>query len=69
MIIINSCQQERWVCIDYHKLNDAIHKIHFSLPFIDQMLEGFLDHAHFYFLDGYSSYNQIVIMLGVGDKK
>ncbi|XP_075504616.1 uncharacterized protein LOC142542054 [Primulina tabacum] len=27
------------VCIDYRKLNDATHKDHFSLPFIDQMLE------------------------------
>ncbi|GKE37048.1 hypothetical protein Tco_1460453 [Tanacetum coccineum] len=27
------------VCIDYKKLNDATRKDHFSLPFIDQMLE------------------------------
>nr|GEU50002.1 hypothetical protein [Tanacetum cinerariifolium] len=27
------------VCIDYHKLNDAIRKDHFPTPFIDQMLE------------------------------
>ena len=28
-----------WVCIDYRKLNAATRKDHFSLPFIDQMLE------------------------------
>nr|GFA35552.1 reverse transcriptase domain-containing protein [Tanacetum cinerariifolium] len=27
------------VCIDYRKLNDAIRKDHFPLPFMDQMLE------------------------------
>ncbi|GJZ29432.1 hypothetical protein Tco_0574079 [Tanacetum coccineum] len=27
------------VCIDYQKLNDAIRKDHFPLPFMDQMLE------------------------------
>ncbi|GKB13112.1 reverse transcriptase domain-containing protein [Tanacetum coccineum] len=32
----------RWrVCIDYRKLNDATRKDHFSLPFMDQMLEPF----------------------------
>ncbi|GJX86503.1 reverse transcriptase domain-containing protein [Tanacetum coccineum] len=30
----------RWrICIDYRKLNDATRKDHFSLPFMDQMLE------------------------------
>jgi hypothetical protein len=27
------------MCIDYRKLNKAIRKDHFSLPFIDEMLE------------------------------
>ena len=50
-----------WVCIDYRKLNTAIRKDHFPLPFIDQMLERLAGHSHFCFLDGYSGYNQIVI--------
>jgi hypothetical protein len=28
-----------WMCIDYQKLNKAIKKYHFLLPFIDEMLE------------------------------
>ena len=33
----------RWrVCIDYRKLNDATRKDHFSLPFMDQMIENYL---------------------------
>ncbi|GJT69323.1 reverse transcriptase domain-containing protein [Tanacetum coccineum] len=30
------------VCIDYHKLNEATQKYHFPLPFMDQMLERFI---------------------------
>ena len=49
------------VCIDYRKLNTAIRKDHFPLPFIDQMLDRLAGHHHFCFLDGYSGYNQIAI--------
>jgi len=34
---------------------------HFPLPFIDQMLEPLAGHKYYYFLDGYSRYNQISI--------
>jgi hypothetical protein len=46
------------VCIDYHKLNPATRKDHFPLPFIDQMVECLAGHEYYYFLDGYSRYNQ-----------
>ena len=49
------------ICIDHQKLNKATRKDHFPLPFIDQMLKRLADHAFYCFLDGYSSYNQIVI--------
>ena len=49
------------VCIDYRKLNAATTKDHFSLPFIDQMLERLAGHEYYCFLDGYSGYNQIPI--------
>ena len=38
--LIPTKTQMGWrVCIDYKKLNAAIKKDHFSLPFIDQILE------------------------------
>ena len=48
-------------CMDYRKLNTATSKDHFPLPFINQILERLKEHAYYYFLDGYSGYNQIVI--------
>nr|XP_025702855.1 uncharacterized protein LOC112803588 [Arachis hypogaea] len=49
------------LCIDYRKLNEAMRKDRFPLPFMDQMLERLVGHAYYCFLDGYSSYNQIVV--------
>ena len=45
------------MCIDYRKLNDAMRKDHFPLPFIDQMLERLAGQSFYCFLDGYSGYN------------
>ncbi|GKB58098.1 reverse transcriptase domain-containing protein [Tanacetum coccineum] len=49
------------VCIDYQKLNDATHKDHFPLPFMDQMLERLAGNEFYCFLDGFSGYFQIPI--------
>nr|GEZ68903.1 reverse transcriptase domain-containing protein [Tanacetum cinerariifolium] len=42
------------VCIDYRKLNEATQKDHFSLPFMDQMLERLAGNEYYCFLDGFS---------------
>ncbi|KAL6317889.1 hypothetical protein AAG906_030796 [Vitis piasezkii] len=49
------------VCIDYRKLNTVTRKDHFSLPFMDQVLERVFGHPFYCFLDGYSGYFQIEI--------
>nr|GEU99625.1 reverse transcriptase domain-containing protein [Tanacetum cinerariifolium] len=49
------------VCIDYQKLNDAIRKDYFPLPFMDQMLERVAGNEYYCFLDGFSGYFQIPI--------
>ena len=51
------------VCIDYRKLNVVTRNDHFPLPFIDQMLERVSGHPFYYFLDGYSGYFQIEIVV------
>nr|GEW88052.1 reverse transcriptase domain-containing protein [Tanacetum cinerariifolium] len=42
------------VCIDYQKLNEATHKDHFPLPFMDQMLERLAGNEYYCFVDGFS---------------
>ena len=49
------------VCIDYRKLNLATKKDHYPLPFTDQILEKLAGQEFYYFLDGYSGYNQIAV--------
>lgn len=51
------------VCINYRKLNKTTRKDHFSLRFIDQILDRLTRYSHYYFFDGYSEYNQIAIAL------
>jgi hypothetical protein len=38
-------------------------KDHFPIPFVDEMLERLANHSFFCYLDGYSSYHQILIHL------
>ena len=49
------------VCMDYRKLNAWTEKDHFPMPFMDQMLDRLARNGWYYFLDGYSGYNQISI--------
>ncbi|XP_016702269.1 uncharacterized protein [Gossypium hirsutum] len=49
--------------MDHRKLNKAIQKEHFRLPYIDQMLDRLAGKAFYNFLDGYLEYNQIAIAL------
>ena len=49
------------VCIDYRKMNSVTRKDHFSLPFIDQILEKLAGQSFYCFLDGYAGYNQIPV--------
>ena len=54
----------RWrVCNDYRKLNTVTRNDLYPLPFIGQMLDRLAGHPHYYFLNGYSGYNQISIAL------
>ena len=49
------------VYMDYRKFNKPTRKDHFSLLFIDQILDILTGKEYYYFLDGYLGYNQITI--------
>ena len=61
---VSTCLTSGWrVCIDYRKLNIVTRKDHFPLPFSDQVLERVSGHPFYCFLDGYSEYFQIEIVV------
>ena len=50
----------KWrTCIDYSNLNKACPKYSFSLPRIDQLVDGIASHKLLSFMDAYLGYNQI----------
>ena len=51
------------ICIDFRDLNRACPKDNFPTPFIDQILDECAGSEVFYFIDGFSGYNQIQIKL------
>nr|GEU76993.1 hypothetical protein [Tanacetum cinerariifolium] len=60
-LILTRLVTEWRVCIDYRKLNEATHKDHFPLLFMDQMLKRLAGNEFYCFLDGFSRYFQIPI--------
>ena len=54
--------------IDFRKLNKATRKVHYPLPFIDEMLERLSKHTQYCFLDGYSGFSQIPVSQEDQDK-
>ena len=49
------------VCVDFRDLNRASPKDDFPLPHIDELVDFTAGHTLLSFLDGFSSYNQIVM--------
>ena len=63
-LVIVPKKRGKWhVFVDYRELNLATKKDHFPLPFVDQVLDNLVGKKYFFFLDGFSGYNQIQIAL------
>ncbi|RDY06246.1 hypothetical protein CR513_09793, partial [Mucuna pruriens] len=50
------------MCVDYRHLNRASPKDNFLLPHIDVLVDNTMLHAFFSFMDGFSDYNQIMML-------
>ena len=49
------------VCTNFRDHNHAYPKHNFPIPFIDQIIDECTGHEALFFMDGFSSYNQIEI--------
>ena len=66
---LQMCLPTKWrVCIGYQKLNTATKKDHLPLPFIDKILGKLSAQGFYCFLDRYSRYNQLAILLDDKEK-
>ncbi|RDY14742.1 hypothetical protein CR513_00144, partial [Mucuna pruriens] len=50
------------MCVDYRDLNRASPKDNFPLPHIDVLIDNTAQHAFFSFMNGFSGYNQIMML-------
>jgi hypothetical protein len=62
IILITKKQGTIHVCVDYRDLNKSCPKDNYPTPFIDQIIDNCTRSVIFYFMDGFSGYNQIKIL-------
>jgi len=61
LVVIVPKKNGKWrIYVDYiREINKEVHKGHFPLHFIDEVLDMLFENKYFSFLDGFSGYNQI----------
>lgn len=68
LVVVLKKNEKWWICIDYRELDKAKRKDHFTLPYIDQILDNLSSKKYFSFLDGFNGYNQIHVAQNDQDK-
>ncbi len=63
IVVIPTKNGKFGIYVDFKKLNVAMKKKPFPLPFIDEVLNTMVGCETYSFLDGYSRYHQISIAL------
>ena len=58
-ILVNKKKGTILVCMDFRDLNKDFPKDNFSTPFIDHILDECTGSKVFYFMEGFSGYNQL----------
>jgi hypothetical protein len=62
MVVQDKKSGEIRICVDLRKLNDACLHDRFPTPFIDEVLDNVGGQEVYSFIDGFSSYRQIIIV-------
>lgn len=63
IVLVTKPTSEIQVCTNFHYINNACPKDDFPLPNIDMIVDSIAGHDMLSFMDGFSSYNQILINL------
>lgn len=63
IVTVNKKQGTIRICIDYRDINRSYPKDNYSTPYIDQIIDDCVGSEIFSFMDGFSGYNQINILL------
>jgi hypothetical protein len=69
LVIVPKKNGKLRICVDYYKLNAQTKKDPFPLPFMDSTLNYVVGHEMYYFMDGYSNYNQVKMVKEDKDKR
>ncbi len=59
LVVVPKKNGKLWICLDYHKLNAQTKKDPFPLPLLGLVLNFMVGHEMYYFMGGYSNYNQV----------
>ncbi len=61
VVVVLKKNRKFQICMDFQKLNVAMKKDPYPLPFMEEVLHMVVGHEVYSFLDGFSSYHQITI--------
>jgi hypothetical protein len=59
IVVVPKKEDKIRVCVDFRDLNRAIPKDNFPLPHIDMLVDNATRSSIYFFMDGFSGYNQI----------
>ena len=51
------------VCVDFRDVNVATPKVRYVMPIVDMLVDSTANNESFSFMDGFSGYNQILIVV------
>ncbi|RDY05455.1 hypothetical protein CR513_10707, partial [Mucuna pruriens] len=63
IVLVPKKDEKVQMCVDYKDLNRASPNDNFPLPHVDMLVDNTIQHVFYSFMDGFSKYNQIWIVV------